>query len=140
MLIAVFSCVILVAAATVIHYEALRNVNTHLAKIRLPRRAKILVVIFAATIAHMVEIGLYGIAFYGLVKYLAIGSFVGTPEFSFVTCIYFSAETYTSLGFGDFTPTGPMRLLAGVEALNGLVLIGWTASYTYFAMERFWNH
>jgi hypothetical protein len=36
-------------------------------------------------------------------------------------------------------PDGVLRLLAGVEALNGLLLIGWSASYTYLAMERFWN-
>ena len=28
---------------------------------------------------------------------------------------------------------------AGAEALNGLLLIGWSASYAYIAMERFWN-
>jgi hypothetical protein len=32
-----------------------------------------------------------------------------------------------------------LRLLAGAEALNGLVLIGWSASFTYIAMERFWS-
>jgi hypothetical protein len=37
------------------------------------------------------------------------------------------------------TPVGPIRLLAGLEALNGLLLIGWSASYTYIAMERFWE-
>jgi hypothetical protein len=26
-----------------------------------------------------------------------------------------------------------------VEALNGLLLIGWSASYAYIAMERFWT-
>jgi hypothetical protein len=36
-------------------------------------------------------------------------------------------------------PTGPLRLLVGVEALNGLLLIGWSASYIYLAMERCWN-
>jgi hypothetical protein len=50
-----------------------------------------------------------------------------------------SAETYSSLGFGDVIPFGAIRLVAGVEALNGLLLIGWTASYVYIAMERFWN-
>ena len=40
---------------------------------------------------------------------------------------------------GDLTPSGPMRLLAGVEALNGLLLIGWSASYIYISMERFWS-
>lgn len=58
---------------------------------------------------------------------------------SFSASLYFSAETYTSLGFGDLTPNGPVRLLAGVEALNGLLLIGWSASFTYLCMERFWS-
>jgi hypothetical protein len=56
-----------------------------------------------------------------------------------MNCLYFSAETFTSLGFGDVTPVGPIRLLAGLEALNGLLLIGWSASFTYIAMERFWE-
>ena|ERR671922_80488 len=37
------------------------------------------------------------------------------------------------------SPLKELRLLAGMEALNGLLLIGWSASYTYIAMERFWN-
>jgi hypothetical protein len=53
--------------------------------------------------------------------------------------MYFSAETYTSLGFGDVTPSGHMRLLIGLEALNGLLLIAWSASFAYLSMERFWN-
>jgi hypothetical protein len=32
-----------------------------------------------------------------------------------------------------------MRIVAGIESLNGLVLIGWSASFTYLTMERFWD-
>jgi hypothetical protein len=46
--------------------------------------------------------------------------------------------TYTSLGFGDHIPISHARLIAGVEALNGLLLIGWSASFTYLVMERYW--
>jgi hypothetical protein len=42
------------------------------------------------------------------------------------------------LGYGDVLPHGDLRLLAGLEALNGILLIGWTASYTFLSMERFW--
>jgi Ion channel len=52
--------------------------------------------------------------------------------------LYFSVETFTSTGFGDILPSGPVRMVAGAEALNGLLLIGWSASFTYLAMERFW--
>ena len=55
------------------------------------------------------------------------------------TCLYFSAETNTSLGYGDVTPAGPVRFFAGFETLNGLLLIGWSASYLHIAMERYWD-
>jgi hypothetical protein len=36
-------------------------------------------------------------------------------------------------------PSGTVRLIAGLEALNGLVLIGWSASFTYLTMEKVWD-
>jgi hypothetical protein len=36
-------------------------------------------------------------------------------------------------------PGGPLRLMTAVEALHGLLMIGWTASFAYVAMERFWE-
>ncbi len=57
----------------------------------------------------------------------------------FVNSIYFSLTTYSSLGYGDVIPTGAIKLLAGTEALAGLLLIGWTAAYLYMTMERFWQ-
>lgn len=34
---------------------------------------------------------------------------------------------------------GPIRLVAGVEALNGLLLIGWSVSYAFIGMVQFWS-
>jgi len=42
------------------------------------------------------------------------------------------------MGLYGATPVGPIRLIAAVEALNGLLLIGWSASFTYISMEKFW--
>jgi len=36
-------------------------------------------------------------------------------------------------------PSGPLRFMAGMEALTGLVLIGWTASFMYLQMRRVWK-
>ena len=52
--------------------------------------------------------------------------------------MYFSIVNYTSLGYGDLVPVGSLRILCGVEALTGLVLIDWTASFTYVEMQRYW--
>lgn len=135
----IFACCLLVVATTVLHYEVLHALNAGLPSLRIPNRAKLMVVIIVAFFAHAAEMAMYGAAIYALVTELGAGSLAGSAGFSFANCLYFSAETYTSLGFGDLTPTGPLRLLAGVEALNGLLLIGWSASFTYIAMERFWK-
>jgi hypothetical protein len=139
MFIVVIACVLLIGLTTVIHYEALSGLNNGLASLAIPNRSKLLVVIFTAFVAHALEIALYGLTTYLLVKYLGAGALKEPAALSLANSFYFSAETYTSLGFGDLTPVGPIRMIAGVEALNGLLLIGWSASYAYIAMERFWN-
>ena len=138
MLVTVAWSVVLVGLATVIHYEVLRLLNQVLPSLQLKARAKLLLVMFVATIAHLAEIAVYAVGLYGLIKFASVGSLAGLEEFSLIACFYFSAETYTSLGLGDVLPVGPIRLLAGIETLNGLLLIGWSASYTYISMERFW--
>jgi hypothetical protein len=139
MLVVILSCIVLIALTTVIHYEVLRMLNARLAALTIPSRTKLLVVIFTAFAAHAAEMAVYGLALFTLVRHMDVGSLSGPAGFSLTNCLYFSAETYTSLGFGDLTPVGPVRLLAGVEALNGLLLIGWSASFLYIAMERFWG-
>lgn len=140
MVFVIFSCLLLIALTTLMHYEVLSSLNLRLPALAMPSRAKLLVVIFAAFLAHALEIALYGFALFGLVQYIGgVGGLTGAGDSSLQNCLYFSAETYSSLGFGDLIPNGPIRLLAGVEALNGLLLIGWSASYAYIAMERFWG-
>jgi len=117
----------------------LRILSVKLPSLQIPGRTKLLVVVFATFAAHAIEISLYGVALFLLIEHLDVGSLNGPAGSSLASCLYFSAETYTSLGFGDVTPVGPIRLLAGAEALNGLLLIGWSASYLYIAMETFWS-
>lgn len=132
-------CIALLALTTLVHYEVLRMLTAALPGLGVPPRTKLIAVIFATFLAHMAEMSLYGLALFTLVRFLDAGTLNGMGGASLINCLYFSAETYTSLGFGDVVPLGPVRLIAGVEALNGLLLIGWSASYAYIAMERFWN-
>lgn len=139
MLTVIVATVLLITLTTVVHYEVLRSLNAGLPSVRVAGRFKVLLVICTAFAAHTFEVALYGFTLFMLIDYFSVGSFSGPVGFSLANCLYFSAETYTSLGFGDLTPVGPIRLLAGAEALNGLLLIGWSASYTYIAMERYWD-
>jgi hypothetical protein len=58
---------------------------------------------------------------------------------SLLDSVYLSAMTYTTVGFGDLTPAGAIRFLSGTEALTGLMLVTWSASFTYLEMERYWR-
>jgi len=132
-------CVVLLILTTFIHYEVLRLLTLLLPRLRIPTRARLIVVIFATFAAHAVEMLLYALTFYWLVEIADIGTLGTRSAPTFMTYLYFSAETYTSLGYGDIVPGGVLRMLAGLEALNGLLLIGWSASYIYISMERFWG-
>jgi hypothetical protein len=44
----------------------------------------------------------------------------GTPVTSWVDALYFSATTWTTLGYGDIAATGTLRLATSLEALTGL--------------------
>jgi hypothetical protein len=137
--IAALTCLLLLVATTVIHYEVLRLLTAGLHKLRIKPRRQLILVIIGAFGAHFIEILLYGAAYYLLVTVFHIGSMGDPGPLHFTRCLYFSAETYTTLGYGDVLPHGDLRLLAGLEALNGMLLIGWTASFTFLSMERFWG-
>lgn len=136
---ALFSLSLLVCCA-LIHYEILSALKTGMDRIRLtPRRTKLLFVILGAMASHMLQIVLFGTAYFLLRDKFGLGGFGGQFVDSFSSFLYFSAETYTSLGLGDIFPVGSLRMLAGIEALTGLVMISWTASFTYLEMAKFWK-
>jgi hypothetical protein len=128
----------LVVATIALHYEALRQLSDLVPKLRIAPRMRILVVIAGVFAAHVVEVGLYAGAFAALTGFGA-GALAGAIEGNFADYFYLSLTGYTTLGVGDVYPVGPLRLVFAVESLNGLVLIGWSASFTYLAMERFWG-
>ena len=130
---------LLVAATIGIHYEVLRQTSKRLVHLRIVPRMRIIVILAAALISHLVHISLYAAAFLVLEHYVGLGSLGGPPGHDFDDAFYFSITSYTTLGIGDLYPTGALRLLSGIEALNGLVMVGWTASMTYLYMERFWH-
>lgn len=63
--------------------------------------------------------------------YLQIGVLADWEE-----AIYFSIVAYTTLGFGDILLPNDWRLLAGIEALNGLLMIGLQAAMLIEIMSR----
>ncbi len=139
MLAAAVMATVLVALTIACHYEALRLTSALLPRLGfIGPRGRVVVVVFACFAAHTAEVWLYAFGYHFLHGVAGLGTFGGAFGGSLADAVYFSVVTYTSLGFGDVYPLGGTRLVAGVEALNGLVLIAWSASFTYLAMEKFW--
>ena len=131
-LIAVASCVLL-------QYEYLillwRRLSVHAGH----RRVKVLYAIFAVIVLHALEICIFGVALWLLTRWPAVGELGGEEPSGFFDYLYFSAVTFTTVGFGEMWPVGAIRFLCAVEALAGFVLITWSAAFTYLEMEKFWR-
>lgn len=131
--------VLLVATCVLMNYEALRLVQALIPRLHIRPQTRILVVLFAALLMHVGGITLYAVAYYLMAEHLGLGSMHGEFHGQALDYFYFSATNYTTLGVGDVFARGHIRLVAGTEPLTGLVLIAWSASFTYLHMERFWE-
>ncbi|MBL8703933.1 MAG: two pore domain potassium channel family protein [Rhodospirillales bacterium] len=143
MVLAMVASVVLVSLTIIVHYEVLRMTSLILPRLTMVRpRQRIVFVIYAAFLAHTIEVYFYAVAYWLMEQHFGFGNAVmqvGNPrQLDFEDLVYFSTITYTSVGFGDVVPLGGLRLVSGVEALNGLLMIGWSASFTYLCMQELW--
>ena len=149
MLISFLVITLLVALSVLIHFEALHLLTSAIPRIKTSPRLNILLGFFGCLLAHIVEVFIFAAGFYFLIHQYELGELLGgdiqghglfgTPSTGFIDSLYFSLTCYTSLGFGDLVPTGWLRFLAGIEALIGLLLIAWTASFMYLEMQKHWK-
>jgi hypothetical protein len=130
---------ITVALAVLVHYEGLRWLSTRLMQLPSERRRKVLFGVYGVILLHVVEIWLFGMALWVLLDFPDAGHVTGISAVNFFDVIYLSAATFSTVGFGDLAPVGPLRFLCGTEALTGFILITWSASFLYLEMEQFWR-
>ena len=130
---------ITVALAVVVHYEGLRWLSARLMRPGARRHRKVLIGVYGVIVLHVVEIWLFGAAMWFLLGTPDAGQVSGVASASFLDAIYLSAVTFSTVGFGDLAPVGPLRFLCGTEALTGFILITWSASFLYLEMEHFWR-
>lgn len=58
---------------------------------------------------------------------------------TFEEATYFSFVTFTTLGYGDITLSEGWRLLSGIQALNGIMLVGWSTAMLFAVVQRTWQ-
>ncbi len=130
---------ILVGVAVLVHFEALNILSMLIAKMPIRHRLRVLVGVLGALVAHVAEIWIFAFGYYFMANYADFGKLTGRFDNSLMDCAYFSFVSFTTLGFGDVVATGDIRFLAGLEALTGLVLITWTASFMFIEMQKQWK-
>jgi voltage-gated potassium channel len=57
----------------------------------------------------------------------------------FESVVYFSFVTFTTLGYGDITLSEGYRLLSGIQALNGILLVGWSTALMFAVVQKAWQ-
>jgi len=91
-------------------------------------RRTLLRIIWWLVLLHLAEIAIWGLF------YLWRGC-VADLE----TAFYFSASTYTTLGYGDVLLVKPWRLLGPVESLMGVLMISLSTGYFFVVVGRIYQ-
>ena len=131
---------IVVSVCALLHYELLNALSHWLSqRERGPHRRRVLFAIFGVLSVHVVEIWIFGLVSAALLLVPQFGLMIGSIGGGVFDQVYLSAATFTTMGTADTHIVGPLRFFNGTEALTGLVLIGWSASFTYLEMGRYWR-
>ena len=65
------------------------------------------------------------------VAYLTLGAISGMEP-----ALYFSVVTFTTVGYGDVVLTPEWRLLGSFEAVNGIIMFGWSTALVMAVVQR----
>ena len=134
----VAATVLTICACVLLHYEVLNLLSRQLLRLQRQHRRRVVVAIFGLLSVHIAEIWIFALAYTALLLLPAAGTAHGADG-GLLDFVYISAMTFSTVGAADAYLTGPVRFLAGTEALTGLVLITWSASFTFLEMQRFWR-
>lgn len=125
---------VLVAATALLHLAGLAGLiallQTHGGRVRTPhvlmdQALLVLIAVFAIIALHGVEIWLYAAA------YFAAGEL---PNFE--DALYFSTSTYATIGYGDVVLSRAWRVVAAIEGVNGIILLGWSTAFFVSIVRR----
>ena len=128
----------IVIVVVIIHNEALVRLNSLLGKIKYNHHFRLVTGVLGVLATHTLQVWIFAIAFYTMHHAEGWGRLSKNFDGSLLDCVYFSFTTFTTLGYGDIEAYGVLRFLTGIEALTGLVLITWSASFMFLEMQRYW--
>ncbi len=130
------SSIVAIFITTGLFYECMCLISRVVANTSIRPRFLMFITITGIFIAHAAAVFAYAVVYWVLIHFAGFSDLAGNTQDHFPTYLYFSITTYSSLGIGDVFPRDALRFLTGVEAINGLILITWSAAFTYFSIEK----
>ena len=132
----------MVIVTVTLHYEVMTIVSDRIvpwAQRHVQMRRVVAFAIAGLMLGHITEIWVFAFIIKLLVYFPSFGSIQGDFSNRWEDFLYLSAVNYTSLGDGDIRLIGPARAIAASETLAGVMMIAWSASFTYLKMELIWE-
>jgi hypothetical protein len=124
------ACVIVQSAGMLLLIHRLASVHDVIESPSARRRVGLLVGLFVwIVLLHLTQVGLWAVVYWRARE-------LPTLE----TAVYFSLVTYTTIGFGDVVLGPGWRVLAGIEGLAGIILIGWSTAFVFAVVNRMYEH
>jgi len=91
-------------------------------------RRTLLRIIWWLVVLHLAEIAIWGLFYHWR-------GFFPDAEAAF----YFSASTYTTLGYGDVLLAKPWRMLGPIESLMGILMLSLSTGYFFLVVSRIYQ-
>jgi voltage-gated potassium channel len=124
------ACVIVQSLGTLVMIQWIARVRDVLESRNVRRHVGLLLCLFMfIVLLHLIQIALWAVVFWRAGE-------LPTLE----TAVYFSITTYTTVGFGDVVLGPGWRVLAGIEGLTGLILVGWSTAFVFAVVNRMYEH
>ena len=118
-----------VTAATGVHYTVLQGL-VRLLDLFDHAFFRIYLATVFCLLAHAIEICCFALGYFLLNLVGGAGSIGASSQPGWLDCFYFSAQTFSTAGYGDIVAHGPQRILAAGESLSGLLLLGWSITFS----------
>lgn len=89
------------------------------------RALRVLVDLFAVLLLlHLMQVSLWALLYWWRIGW------------DFNTALYFSTVTYATIGYGDVVPPAEWRLVAVMEGLTGVLMLGWSSALVFAVVMR----
>jgi len=128
------------ALCVIIHCHGLRLAGYIMHKLRFRAHNIIAIGTSIILIVHILEICVFASGYlladdFSSNCHLSSGGELLSPDWR--TAVYFSFVTFATTGYGDYVPMGEYRVIATMESLLGIVMVGWSASFLFLQMNRY---